>query len=1326
MTSVETIISISSQLWLKLYSLFPELPADFVNDFYGLFNQEDCQQKIHFVFPHNYSQLIVIFSCDRLSISAVLTLEKQDNNQEIINLKILDILSANKINKKIENIINNHNNINKYIEVFFESNKLNNLKELIGTLNQSELDINDYYKNKNDFRGKIIYSQTKRNNKIILLSPHQEEIITKLPSFPKVITGNKGTGKTTTAIYSALLQQQLNENSKEKILFLSRDKSTAQKCKKISQKLIIDNNIEFTNYLTLAKNIIEKYPLIFNNKFLSQRQVTFYKFYEDFFKSKKILSLNAEHLWEEIRQLIKGSFKSIRGENNLITLKEYLALSNQSVFPSNSDFTFIYKLATHYQEWLISQNYWDELDLTQYLLRQLPSNYQGEFETIYVDGIESFSELQIQFILMLLKVKPSENYLPKIFFVGNNDNYLKVNNIIWNRLKKVLINSFHKLPQWSKIRELIENKELNWNFIYNENIVNLQTKIASLAGISLENQSWLKTPNKPLLISEITSQFMARKSSLNIDSAIVVFNEEEKANLINIFPQDSQRIISFNEVDNLEFQQVLIWKPFAEVNNIFNSQIGNLSNFDNPRIYKQDIIYFCSNLARNQLYFYDDSLDSIWSDPSISDSIEIGYETELESMFNREHEADFQLKITEKYLEIGNNKSYQIAEQIYTKYQDELGLNKVNALWEERKGNYGKAGDIWNKIGFFDYAIDCWNEVDDKLWLAKWSVLDSEEWQKRGIYFESVSNYKLAKFCYEKANDFEGKLRCLEQDNQWELAGDECWGRNLWEKGNYYYELADQFYRQSEQIKLAVKMWTKLNQWDKVALIWEDLNQWEKAGNCWQKQGDVEKAAHCWQKAQKWAEAQKCWEKLGNWQELALSYEYEEKWSLAAQTWLKISEMEKAAICYQKGNQWQLAENIWRELGYWGFVAIALQQQNKWEEAAQTWSKTNPHELQGLCYELAQQWDKAEKAWLEAKNWTRSILASEKQGKWQEAAESWENLGEWQKAGEAWEKINEWEKAALCFEEGKYWDLAEKHWQTLQKSDKLAENLEKQEKWQAAALVWEKLQEWEKAGKAWQQIKETEKAALCFENGELWHLAEDCWQELGNWEKLEYVCKKQGTWQKAALDWLKVNQIEKAALCYEQCDNWEKAVKYWQKSGNWEKSAYAYEQLQDWEKAAENYLKVGNHEKAGFCYEKCQHWEKAEECWRKSWKWEKLALVCEYQQKWEEAGKAWFSIKEIEKAGLCYEKAENWQKAAECWRQLNNWQKLAMVCENQEQWEEAAQLWQFLNQWQKAALACLKMDDLETAIKYYEKGGYTQEAEICRQKLKTRNLKPET
>jgi len=1306
MNSTDSIISFSNRVWVKLNSLSSLCQNNFLNNLYSIILSSESQEKISTIYKHD--SVIIINFTYREDLK-ILTVLLKSERQELI-IKIIDLVNSKDIKDYPLKMENNQKFVFENIDIVKEINliEINSLFSNEYLFKPQDLSLND-----DDFWCYFPLEDSLNNS--ILLSNQQYKIINDENLLPKFIIGNYGTGKTKTAIYSAIKKGNiLSKNGQEKILYLGENKFLAKDAKKISNSITLNDHINFYHYLLLIQTIMEKYPLIFTQKFLAQRQITLHKFTEQFFKTKKIFILKAEDLWQEIRYIIKGSIKPIKSNSGLISLPEYLAIKNQSLLPKNTDFESIYNLATQYQEWLKLQNYWDDLDLTRYLLNKLPDNYQGEYESIYIDGIDKFTELQIQFSLKLLKINQEENYLPQIFLVGNNQISFNQNNITWNRVKKILVESYHKLPAWRIIRELIEQTELNYNFNYTDNITNLGVIVANLSGENIHHYSWIKSQDKILVIADISTNFLLSKSNISINSAIVVFDEEERNKLTAMFPEDSERILHFDNINDLEFEEVLIWKMFTKIAMLKEHNSLDHESYDKL---KYNYLYSCTNLAKKKLFFYDQNIDEIWSLPNISNLIEWGYETELESLFENKYlEAEISL-MTENYLHKGSDKSYQIASQIYHRYDNIIGAAKVEALLEEEQGNWGKAGDIWNKLGIFDEAINCWNEVDKKLWLAKWAVIDSEEWQKKGLYFEKENDYKLAKFCYEKAKDFEGKLRCLERDNQWELAGDECGEKNLVLQRDKYYELADKYYRQHQQISAAIKMWTKLEKWDKVALIWEESQQWEKAGNCWQKQGDVEKAALCWQKAQKWASAQKCWEELGNWQELALSYESEENWDLAAQTWLKMAEIEKAALCYQKANQWHQAEKLWLELGYWGFVAISLQQQNKWQSAACAWSKTNPNELEALCYEQCQEWEKAEKCWLEAKNWARIILACEKQGKWQEAAESWENLGEWHKAGLAWENIGETEKAAFCYEEGECWHLAEKCWRQLQKSDFLAKTLEKQEKWEEAAQIWEKLTLWEKAGNCWHNYGDIEKAALCYEEGKHWRLAEDCWQKLKNWEKVENACKQQGTWQKAAYDWLQANQLEKAALCYENCQDWEKAAKYWEKSQNWEKFAHVCEQLQAWELAASSYLRVNQTEKAAICYEKAEKWSNAEECWRKLWKWEKLAMVCEYQEKWEDAGKAWLLNNEIDKAAICYEKCQDWEKAEECWRKTANWEKLATICEYQKKWEEAAQLWQYLEKWEKAALVCIKMNDFETAVKYYEKGGYLPQAEECRQKI---------
>ena len=880
MTSTETIVSLSFPFWSKLKFLSAENKNLFISCLYKLIT--NGQYQIESTSLVTDKSLLFITYQDK---SILIGVYKYNPTQLVV--KVIDYIpfaDQEKIKQKLTqqqekkiNIINIDIDIEQ-IE-FKEWENLSQLLNLDYQFKLQHLGIEN-----DDFW--CYFPDTQHKDHCELLSIHQYLILQRKPNLPTIIMGDVGTGKTTTAIYSALNEAQIiHQKGTEKILYVTGDKYSLKSFKKISNSYNQSYNIDFCTFLKLNKIVIDKYPLIFTKKFLSQREINFYKFNEHFFKPKRILAVKAEELWREIKYLLKGSSKALKKNKTLISLTDYLTLKTQSIFTEDSDFKLIYNLALQYQQWLESQKYWDDLDLTKYLLNQLPDNYLGEYKAIYVDGIEKFSEIQIRLIFKLLKVKSTDDYLPQLFLIGNKEISLFRSNYTWNMTKKLIIDSYHKLPQWNKIRTVMEPIEFAYSFNCIEPITKLTSTIANLSGQNIHQSSWLNSQQKPLIISEISEKFLADQYSFNLDCAIIVFNDEEKNKLSNIFTDDSERIINFADLENLEFEQVLVWKIFSRAH-----QLNKSEDLTDQELYaiKYDELLKCASLAKQALYFYDEHIDQLWSDPIINNLVEIGYQTELESLFNREYQEEEIIAIADSFLANNNQKAYQIAEQIYDRYEKIEGKEKVVALLEEIKGNYGKAGDIWNKLGIFDQAINSWNEVDSKLWTAKWLSLNEEEWKKRGNYFEKEKDYQLAKFCFEKANYFEGKLRCLEQDNKWELAGDECKQKQLQSQADKYYQLADQYYRKHQQISLAIKMWTKLSQWDKVAIIWQEVEQWEKAGNCWQKFGDMQKAAFCWQKAEKWLEAQKCWQELGNWTELAISYETQENWQLAAQTWLKV------------------------------------------------------------------------------------------------------------------------------------------------------------------------------------------------------------------------------------------------------------------------------------------------------------------------------------------------------------------------------------------------------------------------------------------------------
>ncbi|AFZ47780.1 Tetratricopeptide TPR_1 repeat-containing protein [Cyanobacterium stanieri PCC 7202] len=1155
------------------------------------------------------------------------------------------------------------------------------------------------------------------NNSSIILSTQQKEFLDKNNTLPILLSGNQGTGKTTISLYHALSKIVKNQNNPEyKIVYLTSTQSEQKQVKNIVKTLnkTTPKNLVIKDYQSFTKNFATENELKTKHQFFAQRQITEYKFKEQFCQENNLSNIDINLLWQEIKQLIKGSHKSLKNSQGLITLNDYLAFKHQSLFSLDTDFNQVYEVASQYQQWLENNNYWDQIDLVQHILKKLPDNYSGTYNAIYIDDIDRLSEIEIQLIFKLLKIENKQEYIPQLFITGEDNSHLIRGHFNWGRVKKIALEEYLKSPQWIKIRPSLEPKYFNCSFSTTDKInyllnciVNLALRDEAKEEVVFHNQlSWIKSHYKPLIVSTTETEILSQGDRFSGSHSIIVKTAREKEKLANVFPKDSERILLVNEINDLQFDQVLIWNFFENIEDIFQQ------NRDFQRNFYQDL-FVAIKSAKKRIYFYDQFNNSFWNQDEISNLVELGYPTELGEFFSGDREEDIDVVI-DNYLYTGSYKAYKICSQIYFQANDILGAARIEALLEEVKGNWGQAGDIWNKLQIFDEAIRCWNEVDGKLWEAKWATTKRENWSQRGLYFEQKRDFDLANFCYDKAKDFAGKLRCLEANNDWEIAGDKCQEKELLSQAQKYYELADKYYQSKGQFQSAVKMWTRLERLDKVALIWENLEQWEKAGNCWQKQGNIQRAADCWQKAQKWSEAQKCWLELGKWNNLGLSYESQGQWVSAAQIWQKEGNLQRAGFCYQNANEWALAEDLWRKLEYWGYVAIALQQQKKWQEAAQMWEKTSPYELQALCYERLENWEKAKEAWLKANKWSQSIICAEKEEKWEEAAESWENLGEWQSAGKAWEKAGEIEKAALCYEQGNFWGEAEECWRQLEDESAIAITLEKQEKWALAGEIWQELGEWKSAGKAWEKAGDIEKAALIYETGNHWREAEECWRLLGNEAKTEAAATKQGTWVAAAHDWLKSNQIEQAALCYEKCQDWERAEKYWQQAKNWEKLAQVSEQQNKWQQAAQAHLKDDHPEKAALCYETLEDWQKAEECWRKAWKWEQLARVCEQQQKWKEAADAWMKADNLEKAVNYYEKIQDWESAEECWRQLSNWERLAIVCENQAKWEEAAQLWTFLNNWQKAALACLAMDDVETAIKYYEKGNYTEEADKLR------------
>lgn len=137
-----------------------------------------------------------------------------------------------------------------------------------------------------------------------------------------------------------------------------------------------------------------------------------------------------------------------------------------------------------------------------------------------------------------------------------------------------------------------------------------------------------------------------------------------------------------------------------------------------------------------------------------------------------------------------------------------------------------------------------------------------KKWNLRASYFEEKNNYDMAIYCYQQSQNLEKEVTCLEKLHQYELAGDKLREIGREKDAFNYYELADENYRENNQLDKSAQMWTKLEVWDKASPLWESLQEWEKAGECWQKAKQFE--LECYEKCQEWEYAKKCWQYIGD------------------------------------------------------------------------------------------------------------------------------------------------------------------------------------------------------------------------------------------------------------------------------------------------------------------------------------------------------------------------------------------------------------------------------------------------------------------------------
>ena len=213
----------------------------------------------------------------------------------------------------------------------------------------------------------------------ILLSSVQKELVKK--QLPILLSGSAGSGKTTILIYHAIkksFESPVNfEDPINKVLYVTYNKFLKKEAERIAGKICsnVPPNLGFCSYLDLLRP-----HCVDMNQFNEAQEVNQQRFMNEFYRTRPndFRGVDFILVWQEIRNLIKGSVFATEENKKLLTFDEYQSKKSESSLTDWSLFSRVYSLAKKYQGWIESQSYWDEIDITQNALFNIGNSLKEE------------------------------------------------------------------------------------------------------------------------------------------------------------------------------------------------------------------------------------------------------------------------------------------------------------------------------------------------------------------------------------------------------------------------------------------------------------------------------------------------------------------------------------------------------------------------------------------------------------------------------------------------------------------------------------------------------------------------------------------------------------------------------------------------------------------------------------------------------------------------------------------------------------------------------------------------------------------------------------
>ena len=273
-----------------------------------------------------------------------------------------------------------------------------------------------------------------------------------------------------------------------------------------------------------------------------------------------ILSTEEKKIYEDII----SAFETVDTNISMITLEEYLSVSDEISLFTTEQRKLAYEICNLYQQWLIKENKYDENDLA---LKVLSCEPLDKYDFVVVDEVQDYTELQLFLVYNLCDNKNA--------FVFAGDIHQVINPTVFNheRIKKLFLD---KTGVESRLKVIT----LNSNYRCQQGIVDAANNLSSLRRKTIGRKSFEfekeENSHDPTVISV---PFRLTYSDSNLKSlleeimkypriGVLVADEVERDALISIIGDDIYNehpcIFTASEIKGVEYQYVVCINIFSK------------------------------------------------------------------------------------------------------------------------------------------------------------------------------------------------------------------------------------------------------------------------------------------------------------------------------------------------------------------------------------------------------------------------------------------------------------------------------------------------------------------------------------------------------------------------------------------------------------------------------------------------------------------------------------------------------------------------------------------------------------------------------------------